>query len=708
MSTHTDRATTSASAPRPDPLLLTRLRERAFIQSPFASAIYDSRNRIVGVNQELVRLSGLSEARMKGRRLRELLPYQPFFEISRLCERALRTNEPSHTTTRFRAPGQSRERTWVHTVIPLNDPSGAVIGLSVSALDITREDRARHRLALANEACTRIGATLDVTCTAQELVTVTVGDFADFAAVDLDEAVLRGEDPDLRRPGLVLRRCAQRSVLGGCPGGCPETPLLPGQPAVYPRISAQARALARGKPSLHLTTPQERTQLAPAARGHVIHSVLVVPITARGGTLGLAHFARHRQAEPFDEDDLLLAEEITARAGNCIDNARRYARERNVALALQRDLLPSRVLEQSAVETASRYLPADSQRDIGGVWFDVIPLSGARTALVVGDVADRGLNAAATMGRLRTAVRTLADLDLPPDELLTHLDGLVTQLDQERQAPEHDNTGHDSIDRQARGTGASCLYAVYDPTSRRCTIASAGHPAPLTVHPDGTTRMVPLTAGPPLGSGAIGFETVELELTEGSCLALYTAGLVTGRRAGTDWSAALHPLTGPGTSLPQTCDGLLHTLLPDPPHDDVALLIARTRTIDASRIATWDIPADPAAVARARHHATERLAAWGLEELAFTTELVVTELVTNAIRYGASPIRLRLIRDRRLICEVSDASGTSPRLRRAKLFDEGGRGLLLVAQLTERWGTRFAPEGKIIWTEQDLTEPAAA
>ncbi|MCC3771524.1 ATP-binding SpoIIE family protein phosphatase, partial [Streptomyces sp. UNOC14_S4] len=429
--------------------------------------------------------------------------------------------------------------------------------------------------------------------------------------------------------------------------------------------------------------------------------VLAVPLSARDTTLGVAVFVR--RSGPYDADDLLLAAEIAARAGACVDNARRYALERAAALTLQRSLLPNRLPDQSAVEVTSRYLPADEEAGIGGDWFDVVPLSGARVALVVGDVVGRGLQASAVMGRLRAAVRTLADLDLPPDELLTHLDDLVIQLAQ----------GRTRAAGTVRETGASCLYVVYDPVSRRCSMARAGHPAPVLLLPGGTARSAPLPSGPPLGLGGLPFEAAEFELPEGTLLALYTDGLVEGRDHGTGAGTVRlrELLTDASAPLEAVCDDVLDALLPDraePPADDVALLLARTRALDPARVREWSLPAEHTAVADARKSAAEQLAAWGLEELGFTTELVVSELVTNAIRYAREPIRMRLIRaDTALICEVSDASSTSPRMRRARVLDEGGRGLLLVAQLTERWGTRFTADGKTIWAEQPLPHQAA-
>jgi serine phosphatase RsbU (regulator of sigma subunit) len=405
-----------------------------------------------------------------------------------------------------------------------------------------------------------------------------------------------------------------------------------------------------------------------------------------------------RHPEDYAYDDAVFAEEVVSRAAVCIDNARRFARERSTALALQRSLLPGGLLRgQAAVEVAHRYLPSRSVAGIGGDWFDVIPLSGSRVGLVVGDVVGHGIRSSATMGRLRAAVRTLADVDLPPDELLTHLDDLVTHL-------AADVT--DGTDDEVAELGATCLYAVYDPVSRHLALATAGHPPPAVVLPGGGAELIPMTAGPPLGVGALPFEAAELELPEGAVVAFYTDGLVENRERDVDRGIEemCRTLSAPADSLETLSDNVLKAVMPEQPSDDVALLLVRTRALGADRVATWDVPPDPAEVAHFRQAATEQLTAWGLDEAAFVTELVVSELVTNAIRYGEPPIQLRLIRDRALICEVFDGSSTSPHLRRAHAYDEGGRGLLLVAQLTQRWGSRQTGSGKTIWCEQPLPE----
>ncbi|MFC8666932.1 SpoIIE family protein phosphatase [Streptomyces sp. NPDC057199] len=574
---------------------------------------------------------------------------------------------------------------------------------AVAAYQQERDRWLQQRLIMISEASTRIGTTLDTTRTAQELADFGASRFADLVTVDLFDPVLDGECALPATGPSTLRRTAQRSVLDGCPDSAVET----GQAHTYPEGSDPARALSTGQSSRHhigaddiplwlARSPDHRRALQSVG----IHSVLVVPLRARGRTLGLAQFLRHHNPELFNDDDLLLAHEIASRAAVSIDNARRYSHERSTAMTLQRSLLPQHLAEQPAVETASRYMPSGSRTGVGGDWYDVIQLSGARVALVVGDVVGRGLNAAATMGRLRTAVRTLADIDLMPDELLTHLDDVVIRLQRDE---EH------VIDEIT----ATCLYAVYDPVSGLCSLASAGHVPPAVAAPpalasdDSGPRSVvfpDIPIGPPLGVGGLPFETAQFELLPGSLLALYTDGLVESRARDVD--AALNVirsvLAQAPASLEDTCDRLLSALLPSRPFDDVALLVARTRALDADHVAALDLPSDPAVVSAARAYAAERLAAWGLEDMTFATELMVSELVTNAIRYGEDPIQLRLILQSTLTCEVSDTSSTAPHLRRAHAFDEGGRGLLLVAQLAERWGTRHSREGKVIWAEQSL------
>jgi anti-sigma regulatory factor (Ser/Thr protein kinase) len=339
----------------------------------------------------------------------------------------------------------------------------------------------------------------------------------------------------------------------------------------------------------------------------------------------------------------------------------------------------------------------------GGDWFDVIKLSGARVALVVGDVVGHGINAAATMGRMRTAVRTLADMELPPHELLAHLDDTVRRLSEE---------DADAPDQLPAAVGATCLYAVYDPVTRRCTMARAGHPPPAIIDPQGQITFPDMPAGAPLGLGLglVPFESVELELPEGTLLALYTDGLVESRDDDIDVGLDRlgSALAESGSSLEDLCSHVIETLPTQAPADDVTLLLARTRGLEPAQVASWELPNDPAAVRIARQAAARQLGEWGLEPLGTTVELVVSELVTNAIRYGGGPVRLRLIQHQVLTCEVSDSNTGHPRPRQPHLIDENGRGLFLVAQLSRRWGSRSATDGKVVWAEQDLPSKALA
>jgi PAS domain S-box-containing protein len=673
------------------------LAEAGLLQSPCALAVYDDQLRLRRMNDAMAEVIGLPAERVRGLRIAEIGGRPQSEELEQGMLRVLTSGRPLDMETVVRTGREDLAHAWLARLAPVTDDGGRVRGVTMAAVDITDNLRARQRLQLLNEASVRIGTTLDVTRTAQELADMCVPALGDFVTVDLLDPDDHGGEPPARlKAPVTLRRAAQRSVLEGMP----EAVLEPGQTERYPAGSPQADSLTAGHTIIAasggavrqrwLTWNAERGE---RARTFGTHTSMAVPVQARGRTLGVAVFTRHRRPDGFSADDRLLAEEITNRAALCIDNARRYTRERETALALQRSLLPRTLPRTAALQAASRYLPA-ARAGVGGDWFDVIPLSGMRVAMVVGDVVGHGVQASATMGRLRTAVRTLADIDLAPDELLTHLDDLVVRLSEE--------SGDDSTGE----VGATCLYAVYDPVSRHCTLARAGHPPPALLLPGGRPHQLDLPAGPPLGLGGLPFESAEVDLPEGSVLALYTDGLVKSRDREGDAGRQLllQALGAHAESLDESCDRILHALLPsgDTP-DDVALLLARTQGLPPSQVATWDIPADPALVAPIRKQVLDQLAAWELSETAFTAELVVSELVTNAIRYGAPPIRLRLIHDAAiLICEVSDTSHTAPHLRRAKTFDEGGRGLLLVAQLTQRWGSRHTGEGKTIWAELPL------
>ncbi|MFI2351749.1 SpoIIE family protein phosphatase [Streptomyces sp. NPDC019443] len=679
------------------------LREWTFTQSPDILAVFDADLRLVRANSGMERALSLTEDQMRGLRLPEIAPYPVSEEAESKMRLALESGEPQQVEAYIRPTGVSAERGWSTSLAPLKDPDGRVRAVCLTAHSGSGGYLARQRMLLRSDAEARIGTTPDIQRTAQELADVAVPRLADFAAVDLLDTPQQVDQPPPVPPAgpLTLGRTAVRSVLEDSP----QSLAAVDEKTTYPALSPVAECLARGRGALYggsdpaIARWAAKDPQAAWIREVGTHSVMVVPMRARGTTLGVAFFSRHQRQEPFEPDDLLLAEELTAQAALSIHNARGHSRERTTTMTLQRSLLPHTLPDQAALEIASRYLPAGTQAGVGGDWFDVIPLSGARVALVVGDVVGHGIRASATMGRLRTAVRTLADVELPPDELLTHLDDLVIHLSA-------DESGTQGAAETAGGIGTTCLYAVYDPVSRHCTLARAGHPPPAVVTPDGAVYFLDVPAGPPLGLGGLPFETMETELPEGSLLALYTDGLLEPRHHDIDEALdkMFQVLARPAPTLDTVCDRVLTALLTHRPDDDIALLIARTRALHADKVAAWDLACDPAIVAQARKNATDQLTAWGLDDAAFITELTVSELVTNAIRYGKPPIQLRLIHaDTTLICEVYDSSNTAPHLRRARTYDEGGRGLLLVAQLAHRWGTRHAPIGKTIWAEQTLT-----
>ncbi|OKK03564.1 protein phosphatase [Streptomyces sp. CB03234] len=653
-------------------------------QSPVGLAIYDIDLRVVWTNHALYRemgtfqYAGLGPDEMvtDGEILSDGYPTT----LAEAMRRVIATGEPVielHYSGRPPAD-PDHDHVWSCSYYRLQDADGRALGVCEETVDITDRYLAQQRLDLLVRAGGRVGTSLDMTRTAQELSSVAVPQFADAITVDLIDVVLEGDQP---APGTATSRRVVRVWEGPSEG--PRS----ARPVAYPADSLQARCLAGGRPVLEGPTP---TQSA--------HSRLAVPLRTEGGPLGVVTFCRDRHPDPFESGDLLVADELVARAAVSIDNARRFTREHAAALTLQRSLLPRHLPRLTAVDVAHRYLPADNRAGVGGDWYDVIALSGTRVGLVVGDVVGHGVRAAATMGRLRTSVRAFARLDLPPDELLTRLDELITQDAHEQTAVQ--------AETEDAALGVTCLYAVYDPVTGRCSMARAGSPLPSIVDPGtGAVSHPDVPAGPPLGLGGLPFEAAEFTLPEGSLIALFTDGLIQGRDRDRDAELdALHAvLAEHRRPLDDLCDRIVTTLLPGPVDDDAALLLVRTRTLDSHEVAAWDLPDDPEVVGRARALATGQVDAWGLDgELGFTTELVVSELVTNAIRYASGPIQLRLIRDRTLICEVSDTGHTSPHLRRAGSEDEGGRGLFLIAQMTQQWGTRYTPTGKTIWAEQPI------
>ncbi|MFF1842251.1 SpoIIE family protein phosphatase [Streptomyces sp. NPDC058232] len=591
----------------------------------------------------------------------------------------------------------ARQQALSLSAFRLEDARGHPTGVAALYMDNADQMRARRNLDLAREVAEQVGGSLDVVRTAQDLADVLAPAFGDLAAVDLAHSVFGGEEPSQQLGGGAMGNAALAPVTAGWPAGIKRgdpVPPLPDHPLLRSFRDGETVVFGLDDFIAMVSDPQLVEYLVPKDG----HSVMVAPLHARGLTLGAITAWRCGRSDPFTEDEADLMRQIASRGALAIDNARRYTREHRAAVALQQRLLPPATTDTPAAETTGVYLPAGDGAEIRGDWYDAIALPSLRLALVAGDVIGHGMLATATMGRLRAAIQTLADLELEPDEVLARIADLVQRLVAEA-PPDH----HDVI-------GATCLYAIYDPVTQRCAIASAGHLPPVLVRPDGTTEVVGISPGPPLAIGGLPYETTVIDLEPGSVLALCTNGLI--ERSDRDIDQGLRCLTDalaaschPDRALDETGRALLANLTDQTPRDDAALLLARTRAIPAKDTARWEIPADPAAVCKARAWATHQLTTWGLEDLFFTTELIVSELVTNAIRYGRQPAELRLIRHDVLVCEVTDSSGTQPRLRRAATTDEGGRGLFLVAQLGQRWGCRHGQNRKTIWSEQLIESP---
>ncbi|MDI3405001.1 SpoIIE family protein phosphatase [Streptomyces cavernicola] len=549
---------------------------RLVSQSPIGLAVMDTELRYVMVNPALERINGIPAAEHLGRTVTEALPFLNAESILSAMREVLATGTPAlDTFTVGRTPADpDSDHAWSVSLYRLEDPGQErVIGLAVSVVDITEQHRsasaaarAQRRLAMIADATERIGTTLDLDRTARELADCLVPEFADIAAVDLLDSVLKFSGP-ARPPasgGALFRAVA---VAAAHPDFAERASEPPGRTSRYESSRLVAQCVRSGRPTLIAHVREQ--DLARIGRDRDVsalleeagtHSYMAIPLKARGTVLGALTLARTGNPLPFDHDDLLLAGELAARAAVSIDNARGYQQQSHAALSLQRHLLPHRPAKPPGLDIAYRYQPATTAGEVGGDWFDVIRLAGERSALVVGDVMGSGINAAASMGQLRTATRTLAGLGLAPADVLTHLDRIASELDE---------------------TLATCVYAEYDPHTGLCRIATAGHLPPVRCRPDERPQLLSLPSGAPLGVGGVPFEAAEFTLTDGDELLLYTDGLVETRDQdiGDRLTTLIDILDQPRRSLEETCDLLLTQLRRHGDPDDVAVLIARTHPL---------------------------------------------------------------------------------------------------------------------------------
>jgi serine phosphatase RsbU (regulator of sigma subunit)/anti-sigma regulatory factor (Ser/Thr protein kinase) len=554
-------------------------------------------------------------------------------------------------------------------------------------------DPALMRTALLEGAVRRIGGALDFDQMAPELVNILVPHFCNSAGLMLLESVVGdAEHPDEVTDGTYLVRRLAVQHDDEEPGWEAAFPV--GEILRYPPGSPYAQCLQTRRAVSVVMTAEAAADLAqawvrtPVARLISGGSMLMLPLLAGDNLLGFFVCTRRVGFRRFDAYDTELGMEFASRTALFMDSARRYSIERTTALHLQRSLLPSELSHPACVEVDKVYLPGSKLFDVGGDWYESIALPGGRVALVVGDVAGHGVRAAVTMGRLRTAIKTLAMLELSPAETLQRLDDLMHELG------------------ESEPHFATCVYAIYDTVDGTCELASAGHLPPLLVRPDGSSEFIGLSIAPPLGIGASPIGSRTLPIEDGSLLIMYTDGLVEKRTEDIDQGQArLQSTFGPGSSeqpLRKLCDAAMEDLFDDPRRDDIALLIARLRRTSQERYCSWNLAPKLTAARRARTLIRRPLRQWGLTELLPVAELVVSELVTNAVRYAQSKIGLRLVLEGGLFCEVLDDSAALPRLRQAGEDDERGRGLQVVSQLAERWGARRTGPGKVVWCELAL------
>ncbi|MFJ7041973.1 SpoIIE family protein phosphatase [Streptomyces sp. NPDC101112] len=638
----------------------------------------DTAWRITFANLETERMLGLSEDEIVGRVLWELaVECDGVPGLERLCRKAAADQRP--TGFDVHSPGKDR---WFHLrVVPGPD------GHTLYFTDTTENRRLEEERRAAEQAATQRASRIAELTAALAKATTTR---------DVIEAVARRVLPPFAATGFLVQDVeGDRLHNVGYVGYSAEFIELIDHRRKT-RHGPAWDAITTGRP-VFLSSAEEYTAYAPRnadlPRRSGKQSWAFLPLTASDHTFGVCVVSFDRPRRLTEEERTLLTA-ISALLAQSLERARLFDVEHTRSRELQRSLLPQALPDLPACASAARYLPAGRGMDVGGDWYDVIPLSSGQVALVVGDVMGHGLPEAATMGRLRTAVHTLAELALPPDEIMTHLNDLVAGMGEE--------------------SYVTCLYALYDSTTRICSLARAGHPPPALVLPDGSVRFPDLAADPPLGAAEPPFETVELHVPDGSMLVLYTDGLVeSSKREMDEGMAELARLLrnahddGTADNLELLCDTLIHGLLPahQQAADDAAFLVARLHALTEDKVACWPLLDDPRAAGQARRHVREQLAVWGLDDLAPTTELLASELVGNVVRHAKGPVRLRLLHGSELTCEVFDGSLTMPRIRRATDTDEGGRGLQLITALSQRWGTRYTPDGKCIWTELPLTGP---
>jgi PAS domain S-box-containing protein len=649
--------------------------------------------------------------------------------------------------------------------VPLRQPSGVIDGIVIIARQATRNsgqrERERDQIGLLDRIGERLARSLELSVTLKHVAETLVPQFADHCFIDLFQ-------------GDKLIRRAQINARGWSPP--PGTWAQVDEPIRYPKGHFCQQAMERMDAILvenvaeeHFPAPHARSMQASEEAG--INSTVAAPLIARGELLGVMCLALSRLTEReerhYDADDRDFLGAVASRVAIAIDNAMLYAEERNTALAFQTTLLAQRVPTFDGLEVAWRYVPAKPlethgqgiQTQVGGDWYDLIPLSAGRVGIVIGDVEGRGAKAAAIMGQLKAALRAFAQDDKPPAEILRRLDDWCRTL-----VPPASDSGD-----QPDNPMVSCTYLVYDAWSRTLTFADAGHDAPLLITDGGVQELEIENKGVLLGfprKGMPGLPTYREEsrrLPPGATLVLYTDGL-TDRRQRADGSGTyteaearemLCSAVGAAAGAPaDTIAQAAQEAVPGDIDDDMAIVVVSTSRDD---LASWEatFPAEPIRVSEARRQAGATFARWGLPpQQAELGCLLVSEVVTNVVLhtvlpvrrrpqhtmehagaattgragsaglsggwdaseygggYSASPAKKFTLRLRRgaatVWVEVLDTDLRLPRIRSAGENDEGGRGLYLVDQLASRWGSRPTKDGKVVWFEVPIHPDGAS
>jgi PAS domain S-box-containing protein len=692
---------------------------------PLAMAIVGPDLRMRQANQAMRDLNGLTSEQMAGKALPELLP-QVEPRAWRLIRRVLATGEPARETEitgTTRAPGPGG-RVWSVSHYPVRDHGGKTVAVGLIIVDVSEQrrieaerDDVERRLRLLSRASALVGASLDLAATLEGVAELLVPEFADIASLYLlDEAL----DADARPDTLMLRRA---TVAHGDDdwSSSPEASTSPvGSLYAFSRKTAMYRALTTRRPARFAYDDQTVRNLGvPEAADYFrrlgLRSGIAVPLLAGRSFHGGLFASFGDSGREYGEQDLQTAADVGSRVTSAIANARAYASQRQVSVALQRSLLPPAMPAVEDMEIVSRYEPSGAgdvsvippgrpivgqpgghggpgpaaRTEAGGDWFDVIPLSAGRFAFVIGDVMGRGVTAAAAMGQVSTAARAFAALDLPADDVMTHLDSLVQTM----------SAGPD-------GALVSCVYAIFEPASATITLANAGHLPPALRDADGQVRFLEDPGSALLGLGGQRFTQTNHQFPAGATLALYTDGLVESPVVDIDegMQRLRRALSRPGTAH-STADRLMGLIDHDGGYDDdVTLLLVQATAATHGDTVKAGLASDPRIVGQVRETVSAALRDWHLAECIDTAELLVSEVVTNAIRYARTPGDLVVRRAAGAIyIEVSDSDGRVPRILHPGDEEEHGRGMILVEALADRWGTRPTHTGKTVWCQLAAT-----